>query len=111
MTDPLTRRELESRFGFGKTLITFGALVLTVIGAAFYLGSTMATEDDVAGLRQELRELRERAEAQMQELRSHLVDHLDGHPTRRQRAGGGVVNGLNARECRYSRAVPRHTTR
>ena len=59
--------------------VTFVALVLTVIGAAFYLGSTMATEDDVAGLRQEMREMRERSEAQMQELRGHLVDHLDGH--------------------------------
>ena len=59
--------------------ITFVALVLTVIGAAFYLGSTMATEDDVAGLRQEMREMGERSEAQMQELRGHFVDHIDGH--------------------------------
>ena len=79
MTNLLNRRELESRFGFGKTMITFVALVLTVIGAAFHLGSTMATEDDVAGLRQEMREMRERSEAQMQALRGHLVDHLDGH--------------------------------
>ena len=85
MIDLLTRRELESRFGFRDTTIrtegwiTFVALVLTVIGAAFYLGSTMATEDDVEGLRQEMREMRERSEAQLQELRGHLVDHLDGH--------------------------------
>ncbi len=79
MTDLLTRRELESRFGFGKTMITFVALVLTVIGAAFYLGSAMATEDDVAGLREEMREMREQSEAQMRELRGHLVEHLDGH--------------------------------
>ena len=70
--------------------IAFAALVFTVIGAAFYLGSMMATEADVAGLRQEMREmrerseaqmqeLRERSEAQMQELRGYLVDHLDGH--------------------------------
>ena len=68
----------------------FIALVMTVIGAAFYLGSMMATEADVAGLRQEIGEMRERSEAQMQELRErseaqmrefrgYLVDHLDGH--------------------------------
>ncbi|MCY4634007.1 MAG: hypothetical protein OXG04_05780 [Acidobacteria bacterium] len=55
------------------------AVILTVIGAAFYLGSMMATEADVAGLREEMREMIERSEAQMQELRGYLVDHLDGH--------------------------------
>ena len=59
--------------------IAFATLVATVIGAAFYLGSMMATEDDVMGLRQEMREMIERSEAQMQELRGYLVDHLDGH--------------------------------
>ncbi len=55
------------------------AVILTVIGAAFYLESMMATEADVAGLREEMREMIERSEAQMQELRGYLVDHLDGH--------------------------------
>jgi len=59
--------------------IAFAALAATVLGAAFYLGSMMATEADVAGLRQEMREMLERSEAQMQELRGYLVDHLDGH--------------------------------
>ncbi|MCY4633227.1 MAG: hypothetical protein OXG04_01750 [Acidobacteria bacterium] len=55
------------------------AVILTVIGAAFCLGSMMATEADVAGLREEMREMIERSEAQMRELRGYLVDHLDGH--------------------------------
>ena len=59
--------------------IAFAALAATVIGAAFYIGSMMATEADVTGLRQEMREMIERSEAQMQELRGYLVDHLDGH--------------------------------
>ena len=59
--------------------IAFAALAATVLGAAFYIGSMMATEADVAGLRQEMREMLERSEAQMQELRGYLVDHLDGH--------------------------------
>ena len=59
--------------------IAFAALAATVIGTAFYIGSMMATEADVAGLRQEMREMIERSEAQMQELRGYLVDHLDGH--------------------------------
>ena len=40
--------------------IAFAALAATVLGAAFYIGSMMATEADVAGLRQEMREMLER---------------------------------------------------
>ena len=55
------------------------AVILTVIGATWWLGSTLATKDDLAAIRQEMREMRERSEAQMQELRGYIVDHLDGH--------------------------------
>lgn len=59
------------------------AVILTVIGATWWLGSTLATKDDLAVIRQEIRqemqEMRERSEAQMQELRGYIVDHLDGH--------------------------------
>ena len=50
--------------------------VAALIEGVMTLGSTLATEDDVAGLRQEMREMRERSEAQMQELRGHLVWRL-----------------------------------
>ena len=70
----MTRTEQWIAFAVSAT-----AVILTVIGAAFYLGSRMATEDDIAGLREEMREMLERSEAQMQELRGYLVDHLDGH--------------------------------
>jgi hypothetical protein len=70
----VTRTEQWIAFAVSAT-----AVILTVIGAAFYLGSMMATEADVTSLRQEMREMIERSEAQMQELRGYLVDHLDGH--------------------------------
>lgn len=56
-------------------------IVVTVIGATWYLGSTMATESDIADLRQEIRGVGERLDAQMEEIRNYLVDHFDGHPT------------------------------
>lgn len=70
---------------FGGIVLT---IVVTVVGATWYLGSTMATEDDITALRREMREeIREeirgvgdRLEAQMEEIRNYLVDHFDGHP-------------------------------
>ena len=67
--------------------IAVATLAATVIGAAFYLGSAMATTTadvaavrrDIAELQGQVQEMRERSEAQMQELRGYLVDHLDGH--------------------------------
>lgn len=41
-------------------------VIVTVIGAAFWLGSTMATRADL--------------DANMREIRAYIVDHLDGHP-------------------------------
>ena len=71
-------------------------IVVTVIGATWYLGSTMATEADIAELRQaaedgateadiaemrqEIRSVGERLDAQMEEIRNYLVDHFNGHP-------------------------------
>ena len=82
--------------------IAFATLMFTVIGAAWWTGARMATKDDLAVLRQELRleiqtlrehvdaqmaelrleiqTLREHVDAQMAELRGYLVDHLNGHP-------------------------------
>jgi len=68
--------------------IAFATLMLTVIGAAvgaaWWTGARMATKDDLAVLRQELRleirTLREHADAQMAELRLEiqtLREHVD----------------------------------
>lgn len=68
--------------------MAFATLMFTIIGAAvgvaWWTGARMATKEDVAVLRQELRQeirtLREHVDAQMAELRGYLIDHLDGHP-------------------------------
>ncbi len=68
--------------------MAFATLMFTIIGAAvgvaWWTGARMATKEDVAlfrqELRQEIRALREHVDAQMAELRGYLVDHLDGHP-------------------------------
>ena len=52
--------------------VAFAALAATVVGAAFWLGSTMATKSDVDGIRRAMDE-------NMRELRTYIVDHLDGH--------------------------------
>lgn len=73
---------------FGGIVVT---IVVTVVGATWYLGSTMATEDDIAALRQatesditeireEIRGVGDRLEAQMEEIRGYLIEHFDGHP-------------------------------
>lgn len=68
-----------------EELIAFAAIALSIIGAAFYLGSTMATERDVDAVRSamdaNMREIRATMDANMREIREALVDHLDGHPT------------------------------
>ena len=71
--------------GMRKTeWIAFATLMLTIIGAAWWTGARMATKEDLAVLRQEIRQeirtLREHVDAQMAELRGYLIDHLDGHP-------------------------------
>ena len=75
------------------------AVILTVIGAAFYLGSMMATEADVAGLREEMREMIERSEAQMQELRGSWSITSTATPTSRSGTSGSVFGPLPPRRC------------
>ena len=68
--------------------MAFATLMFTIIGAAvgvaWWTGARMATKEDAAVLRQELRQeiraVREHVDAQMAELRGYLVDHPDGHP-------------------------------
>ena len=64
--------------------IAFATLMVTIIGAAWWTGARMATKEDLAVLRQEMRleihALREHVDAQMAELRGYLMDHLNGHP-------------------------------
>ena len=51
------------------------------------MGSNLATKTDIAAIRQELQQDRERSDDQMQELRGQMQElrgyiggHLDGHP-------------------------------
>ena len=64
--------------------IAFCALALTIVGAIFWLGSSMATESDVDALRREMdgnmREIRATMDSNMREIRAYIVDHMDGHP-------------------------------
>ena len=68
-----------------EELIAFAAIGLTIIGAAFYLGFTMASERDVDAVRSamdaNMREIRATMDANMREIREAIVNHLDGHPT------------------------------
>ena len=62
-----------------QTWIAALAVILTVIGAAWWTGRQMATREDLAAVRQELTNFRGEMQAQMQELRGYIVQHLDGH--------------------------------
>ena len=61
--------------------IAFGTLMITIIGASWWQGARTATKEDVARVRQEIQQLRDSTDAQMQELRGYIIDHLDGHAT------------------------------
>ena len=50
------------------------SVLLSILGATWYLSATMATKADVAEIRREMNE-------HMRELRQYLMDHVDGHPT------------------------------
>ena len=54
--------------------LAVAALAATIIGAAFWLGSAMATKSDVDALRQTM-------DSNMREIRTYIVEHIDGHPT------------------------------
>jgi hypothetical protein len=60
--------------------IAASGLFLTIIGATWWLGTNLATKTDISDIRLELRQDRQRSEAQMEELRGYIVGHLDGHP-------------------------------
>ena len=69
-----------------QTWIAAAAVIVTVIlsaiGATWVIGrniADMATREDVTELRNEIRAARESADAQMQELRGYIVQHLDQH--------------------------------
>ena len=85
MRDPATGRPDDEQGGVAGVWGIVLTIVVTVVGATWYLGSTMATEDDITALRREMREeirgVGDRLEAQMEEIRGYLVDHFDGHPT------------------------------
>ncbi len=73
--------------GRAELWIAAAGLFLTIIGATWWLGSNLATKTDIAAIRQELQQDRERSDdqmlelrGQMQELRGYIVGHLDGHP-------------------------------
>ena len=66
--------------GRAEFWIAAAGLFLTIIGAAWWAGSTLATKEDINAIREELREDRQRSDAQMEELRGYIVGHLDGHP-------------------------------
>ena len=77
--------------------IAAAAVIATVIGATWVGGQNMATRDDLTQLRNEaaqhqneaaqqrneikaeIRAGRESADAQMEELRGYIVQHLDQH--------------------------------
>ena len=69
MSDSTTNRILA---GVGVLLV-----LLSILGATWYLSAamaTMATKADIAEIRREMNE-------HMRELRQYLMDHVDGHPT------------------------------
>ena len=63
----MTRREQR---------IALAGLLFTIIGATWYLGSTLASEADV---REAVNGVERRLASQIAELRGYLVDHLDDH--------------------------------
>ncbi len=65
-------------------------VILSAIGATWVIGRNTATREDVTQLRDEVTQLRneikaeitagrESADAQMQELRGYIVQHLEPH--------------------------------
>ena len=79
-----------------ELIVAFLTLAVTVIGAAFWLGATMATETDVAEFRDDMSALREGLNRMVaesilhdpgrdidtlrDELHRRLDDHLNEHP-------------------------------
>ena len=57
--------------------LALAAVLLTIVGAAFWTGSNMATREAMDG---NMREIRATMDGNMREIRVYIVDHLDGHP-------------------------------
>lgn len=68
-----------------QTWIAAAAVILTVIGTAWWTGRQTATREDLAELRQEMVNqhalIREEIASQMQEIRGYIINHLEDHPT------------------------------
>ena len=62
-----------------QTWIAALAVILTVIGAAWWTGRQMATREDLAQIRADIADGRRSTDEQMRELRGYIVQHLDGH--------------------------------
>ena len=70
---------MERRQTWIATAAVMVTVILSAIGATWVIGRNMATREDVTELRNEIRAARESADAQMQELRGYIVQHLDQH--------------------------------
>ena len=70
---------MERRQTWVATAAVMVTVILSAIGATWVIGRNMATREDVTELRNEIRAARESADAQMQELRGYIVQHLDQH--------------------------------
>ena len=68
--------------------LSLAAVLLTIVGAAFWIGSNMATREAMDGNMREIRatmdgnmrEIRATMDGNMREIRAYIVDHMDGHP-------------------------------
>ena len=81
---------MERRQTWIATAAVMVTVILSAIGATWVIGRNTATREDVTQLRNEVSQLRneikaeimagrESADAQMQELRGYIVQHLDQH--------------------------------
>ena len=77
--DDVTMNNERRVAGRAELWLAAAGLFLTIIGATWWLESNLATKADIAAIRQELQQDRERSDDQMQELRGYIVGHLDGH--------------------------------
>ena len=81
---------MERRQAWIATAAVMVTVILSAIGATWVIGRNTASPEDVAAVRNEVRQLRseikaeirtgrESADAQMEELRSYIFRHLEQH--------------------------------
>ena len=73
---------MERRQTWIAAAAVIATVILSAIGATWVIGrniADMATREDVTELRNEIRAARASADAQMQELRGYIVQHLEQH--------------------------------